>query len=116
MGYSHLCQMEIQNIFNLKGYHNLKNSGQSLIIDFISNLFGCEVHLYHVPIKQFEELYGIDITSNIFRSCYTIDDNTRVIKIKVYDEKETLETQIEMNLEFNKKDKIKLNKKIKLFI
>ena len=36
--------------------------------------------------------------------------------IKVYDEKETLETQIEMNLEFNKKDKIKLNKKIKLFM
>ena len=35
--------------------------------------------------------------------------------IKIYDEKETLETQIELNLEFNKKDKIKLNKKIKLF-
>lgn len=87
MGYSHLCQMEIQNIFNLKGYHNLKNCGQSLIIDFISNLFGCEVHLYHVPIKKFEELLGVDITSNIFRSCYTIDDNTRVIKIKVYEEK-----------------------------
>lgn len=36
--------------------------------------------------------------------------------IKFYDEKETLETQISMKLEFNKNDKIKLNKKIKLFV
>ena len=35
--------------------------------------------------------------------------------IKFYDEKETLETQIVMLLKFNKKDKIKLNRKIKLF-
>ena len=80
-------QMEITNIFNLRGYHNLKNSGQSLMIDFISNLLGCEVHLYHVPIKKFEESFGIDISSNIFQSCYTIDDNTKVIKIKVYEKK-----------------------------
>ena len=32
-----------------------------------------------------------------------------------YDDKETQDTQFAMNLEFNKKDKIKLNKKIKLF-
>ena len=36
--------------------------------------------------------------------------------IKFYDEKETLETEFSMGLEFNKNDKIKLNKKIKLFI
>lgn len=36
--------------------------------------------------------------------------------IKFYDEKDTLEKEIKVNLEFNKKDKIKLNKKIKLFI
>lgn len=36
--------------------------------------------------------------------------------IKFYDEKETLETEEIIKLEFNKKDKIKLNKKIKLFI
>lgn len=40
-------------------------------------------------------------------------DNT--FNINIYDEKETLETQIQMNLEFNKKDKIKLNRKIRLF-
>lgn len=36
--------------------------------------------------------------------------------INIFDEKETLEQQFEMDLEFNKKDKIKLNRKIKLFI
>ena len=36
--------------------------------------------------------------------------------IKFYDEKETLETQTSMKLEFNKNDKIKLNRKIKLFV
>ena len=36
--------------------------------------------------------------------------------IKFYDEKETLETDEIIKLDFNKKDKIKLNKKIKLFI
>lgn len=35
--------------------------------------------------------------------------------IKAYDEKETLETEFETNLKFNKKDKIRLNKKVKLF-
>lgn len=33
-----------------------------------------------------------------------------------YDEKDTLEKEVGLNLEFNKKDKIKLKKKIKLFI
>ena len=41
-------------------------------------------------------------------------DNEYIIKF--YDEKETLEKEIKLKLEFNKKDKIKLNKKIKLFI
>jgi hypothetical protein len=36
--------------------------------------------------------------------------------INTFDEKETLEQQFEIELEFNKKDKIKLNRKIKLFI
>lgn len=36
--------------------------------------------------------------------------------INIFDEKETLEQQFEIDLEFNKKDKIKLNRKIKLFI
>lgn len=36
--------------------------------------------------------------------------------INILDEKETLEKQFEMDLEFNKKDKIKLNRKVKLFI
>ena len=35
--------------------------------------------------------------------------------ITFYDEKETQDAQFEINLEFNKKDKVKLNKKIRLF-
>ena len=36
--------------------------------------------------------------------------------IEIYDEKDTPEKTFELNLEFNKKDKIKLKRKIKLFI
>ena len=36
--------------------------------------------------------------------------------VKFYDDKETLETEEIIKLEFKKKDKIKLNRKIKLFI
>ena len=36
--------------------------------------------------------------------------------IQIYDEKEALEKEFEIELEFHKKDKVKLNRKIKLFI
>lgn len=69
------------------------------------------------------EKNDIEIIKNIFDlKIINLEDIYLQIKkkdntffIKIYDEKETLETQIELNLEFNKKDKIKLNKKIKLF-
>ena len=44
-----------------------------------------------------------------------IKNNNGKYIIQLYDDKETLEKEIEINLEFNKKDKIKLNRKIKLF-
>ena len=69
------------------------------------------------------EKNDIEIVKNIFNlKIINLEDIYLQIKkkentffIKIYDEKETLETQIEMNLEFNKKDKIRLNKKFKLF-
>lgn len=65
----------------------------------------------------------IEIIKNIF-SLRMINLEDAYLKVKkkdkqyiiqIYDEKETLEKEIEMELDFNKKDKIKLNRKIKLF-
>lgn len=44
-----------------------------------------------------------------------INKKDKQFVIRFYDEKETLEKEVYINLEFNKKDKIKLNRKIKLF-
>lgn len=80
----------MKNIYELKGYNNLKNSGQSLIIDFISNLLNCRVTLQQLPISEFEKHFNVDITTNINRNCYTVDERTRFFKIKVYSEREVL--------------------------
>ena len=71
------------------------------------------------------EKNDIEIVKNIFnKKIMNLEDiyleinnpnKDNIFNINIYDEKETLETQIQMNLEFNKKDKIKLNRKIKLF-
>ena len=70
------------------------------------------------------EKNDIEIVRNIFDlKIISLEDIYLELKkkdneyiIKFYDEKETLEKEIKINLEFNKKDKIKLNRKIKLFI
>lgn len=80
----------MKNISELRGYNNLKNSGQSLIIDFISNLFNCQVTLQQLSIKKFEKHFNIDITTNINRNCYSIDETKRIFKIKVYSERQIL--------------------------
>lgn len=85
------CQYNImKNIYELRGYNNLKNSGQALIIDFIGNLLNCQVALQQLPIAEFEKRFNIDITTNINRNCYTVDERTRCLKIKVYSEGEVL--------------------------
>lgn len=69
------------------------------------------------------EKNDIEIVKNIFDlKIINLEDIYLEIKkknneytIKFYDEKETLEREINMTLEFNKKDKMKLNRKIKLF-
>ena len=70
------------------------------------------------------EKNDIEIVKNIFNlKIINLEDIYLKLKkekdkyvIQIYDDKETLEKEIEINLEFNKKDKIKLNKKVKLFI
>ena len=69
------------------------------------------------------EKNDIEIVRNIFNlKIINLEDIYLEIRkksneyiIKFYDEKETLEKEIKMNLEFNKKDRIRLNKKIRLF-
>ena len=69
------------------------------------------------------EKNDIEIVKNIFDlKIINLEDIYIQIKkkdnqyiIKFYDENETLEKEVNINLEFNKKDKIKLNRKIKLF-
>ena len=63
-------------------------------------------------VKQIFDLKIVNL-EDIYLEIRKKDDR---YSIKFYDEKETLETQIDIKLEFNKKDRIKLNKKIKLFV
>ena len=63
-------------------------------------------------IKRIFELKIISL-ENIY---IEIRKNKEIYELKIYDEKETLDTEYEFQLELGKKDKIKLNKKIKLFI
>lgn len=70
------------------------------------------------------EKNNIEIVKEIFNlRIISLEDIYMQIKkhdnkylVQIYDEKSTLEKEIELNLKFNKKDRIKLNKKIKLFI
>ena len=61
-------------------------------------------NIFDLKIINLEDIY-IEIRKK---------DNQYIISF--YDEKDTLEKEVSLNLEFNKKDKIKLKKKIKLFI
>ena len=70
------------------------------------------------------EKNDIEIVKNIFSlKIISLEDVYIELKkkeneyiIKLYDEKETLEKEVKVELIFTKKDKIKLNRKIKLFI
>lgn len=62
-------------------------------------------------VKSIFDLKIIDM-ENIY---IQIKESNDKYNISVYDEKETQEKEFEMNLKFNSKDKIKLNKKVRLF-
>lgn len=75
---------------------NTLSTNEKNDIEIVKNIF-------NLKIIDLEDIY-IEIKNN----------NEKYI-IQLYDDKETLDKEIEINLEFNKKDKIKLNRKIKLF-
>lgn len=66
-------------------------------------------------IKIVKEIFNLKVI-NLEDIYLQIRKKDNKYLIKIYDDKETIEKEIDMELEFNKKDKIKLNKKIKLFI
>ena len=120
-------------MYELRYYHLLPYTKQETIQDVEKFKMDLE-HVKEVLIKKLydnklintistNEKNDIEIVKNIFTlRIINIEYIYRKIKKKenkyivyIFDEKETLEKEIEMYLEFNKKDKIKLNKKVKLF-
>lgn len=85
---------------------------QKLYINKIINVISSNEKNDIEIVKKIFDLKMINL-ENIY---IQISKNDNEYNIKFYDEKETLETQQNIKLEFDKKDKIKFNKKIKLFI
>ena len=50
---------------------------------------------------------------NLYLELFKIEENK--YNLNIYDEKDTLEESKDIQLQFNKKDKIKLKRKVKLF-
>ena len=61
-------------------------------------------NIFDLKIIDFEKIY-IELIKK-----------ENIYYVEIYDEKDTPEKTFELNLEFNKKDKVKLKRKIKLFI
>lgn len=68
-------------------------------------------------IKIVKSIFNLKIINmeQIYMQMYKQKNNIEYA-LRIYDGKETLDNEQMINLEFNKKDKVKLNKKIKLFI
>ena len=90
-----LKQDLIKKLYNNKIINTI-STNENNDIEIIKNIF-------NLKMINLENIY-IELLKN---------ENDYIVNF--YDEKETLETQINMKLEFNKKDKVRLNKKIKLF-
>lgn len=93
---THLKDLLIKRLYDNKIINTISTNEKN-DIEIVKNIFD-------LKMINLEDIY-LEISKK---------DNEYIIKF--YDQKETLETQVNMKLKFNKKDKIKLNKKIKLFI
>lgn len=123
----------IDCVYELRYYCFLPYTKDKTIQDIKNLKEGLQVAKEKVIQKLYEyklintistsEKNDIEIIKNIFAlRMINLEDVYLEVKkkenqfvIQIYDEKETLEKEIEMELEFNKKDKIKLNRKVKLF-
>lgn len=114
--YCFLPYTEEKTIEDIK---NLRNGLQIAKEQLIKKLYDYKL----INTISSNEKNDIEIIKNIFTlKMINLEDVYLEVKkkekkfiIQIYDEKETLEKEIEMELEFNKKDKVKLNRKVKLF-
>lgn len=124
----------INCIYELRYYNFLPYTEEKIIAD----VKDFKDDIDNIKVKLIKKLYNsklintistnekndVEIVKNIFDlKIINLEDIYLEIKninekyvVQIYDERETLEKELEMNLEFNKKDRIKLNRKIKLFI
>ena len=86
----------IKKLFEKK-WINVLSSNLENDIAIVKNIF-------HLKMINLENIY------------IEIKEQKGNYSVFIYDEKDTLEEELTMSLEFHKKDKIKLNRKIKLFI
>ena len=106
-------EIKIKDIDGLKSYIDqaeellIRKMYENRIINTISTNL-------ETDIKIVKNIFNLKIINmeNIYIEIKKYDQN---YIINTFDEKETLEDEKEINLEFNKRDRIKVNKKIKLF-
>lgn len=77
-------KITLDNIIDLKNFINLKESGLTLLNEFLQSFMNCKVRMQQLPIEKFEKHFGLDIHTNINRNCYKIDENKMAVIIKVF--------------------------------
>ena len=77
--------MPIKNISELKHYSNFQNSGLGVLNTYLRNLLNCKINFQHQKIDDFERVMSIDLTSNIKRYYYRLDNNRIILSIKIID-------------------------------
>ena len=87
----------IKKLYQLN-FINTVSTNERCDIEIVKNIF-------NLKMISLQELY-IELIQDKENEYYTIN---------LYDEKETIEKSLNINLDFNKKDKIKLRRKVKLF-
>lgn len=91
-----LLRLLLKKMYKLKLINNLSTNEKN-DIEIVKNIF-------FVRIINLEDIY-IELNKK----------NTNLYELDIFDGKETLETTKELDLQFNKKDRVKLKKQIKLF-
>ncbi len=114
--YNFLPYTEYKTINELEIFkENLENTKEMLINKLYENkvINNLSTNLDN-DIKIVKKIFELKII-NMEKIYVQVKKKDKQYIVTFYDDKETQDTQFEMNLEFNKRDRIKLNKKIKLF-
>ena len=93
---TNLEKLLIKKLYSLKIINTLSTSERN-DIEIVRNIF----YLRTISLE------------NLYLELFKIEENK--YNLNIYDEKDTLEESKDIQLQFNKKDKIKLKRKVKLF-